>query len=103
MKKDIKKCNKCCNINRDERKCTCKKSLNHLNRIEGQIKTLKKYIDEGRRCKDVAMLSASIAKSFDTLRARTLKNYILNDVLNGKKIEENQKEEIEQILKLYKK
>jgi len=26
-----------------KQKCECKKSLNHLNRIEGQIKTLKKY------------------------------------------------------------
>ena len=92
---------KCCNIKKKD--CSCKESLNHLNRIEGQIRTLKNYIDEGRRCKDVAMLSASIAKSFDTLRARTLKNYFLNDVLEGKKMAEKQKEEIEQILKLYKK
>ena len=103
-----RKCeNKCCDMKDGgkgkERSCECKTTLNHLSRIEGQIKALKQYIEEGKRCRDVAMLSASIAKSFDTLRARTLKNFILNDVLSGIKIPSKKEEEIDEILKLYKK
>ncbi|RUM72108.1 MAG: hypothetical protein DSZ10_05440, partial [Sulfurovum sp.] len=98
---------KCCDMKdggkSKERSCECKTTLNHLSRIEGQIRALKQYIEEGKRCKDVAMLSASIAKSFDTLRARTLKNFILNEVLGEAKIQSKKEEEIEEILKLYKK
>ena len=83
--------------------CDCENNLNHLNRIEGQIRALKKYIEEGKKRKDVAMLSASITKSFDTLRARTLKNFVLNDILDGAKISIKKEKEIEEILKLYKK
>ena len=77
-------------------------SLNHLKRIEGQIKTLKKYIEEGKRCEDVAMLTTSIAKSFDTLRAQTVKNFFINEILKGK-VSQKDQEKIDAIFKLYKK
>jgi len=86
-----------------DKKCSCKKSFNHLSRIEGQIKTLKKYINEGKKCEDVAMLTTSIAKSFDTLRMRTLKNFFKNEVLYDNKISKKTEDTIDKILKLYKK
>ncbi len=95
---------KCCQktINKKE-ECECKNSLDHLSRIEGQIKTLKKYIEDGKRCEDVAVLTTSIAKSFDTLRSRTLKNFFVNEVLSDRKFSKKQLEKIDKIFKLYKK
>jgi len=86
-----------------DKKCTCKESLNHLSRIEGQIRTLKKYIGEGRRCEDVAILTTSIAKSFDTLRAKTLKSFFINEILSDRKLSKKDLLRIEEIFKLYKK
>ena len=94
---------KCCNKDIKKQKCECKKSLNHLNRIEGQIKTLKKYISEGKKCEQVAMLTTSIAKSFDSLRAKTLKNFFINEIIADKKISEKDQEKINKMFKLYKK
>lgn len=89
--------------NKKSKKCSCKKSLNHLNRIEGQIKTLKKYLEQGRKCEDVAMLTTSVAKSFDTLRTTTLKNFLRNEVFVNQKVSKKMEETIDNVLKLYKK
>ena len=83
--------------------CACIKSLNHLNRIEGQIRTLKRYIEEGKRCEDVALLTTSITKSFDTLRAKTLENFFINEILLEQKLSKKDLEKIDKIFKLYKK
>ena len=83
--------------------CDCSNTINHLSRIEGQIKTLKKYIAEGKRCEDVALLTTSISKSFDTLKVKTLKNFLKNDILDSKNISKKDEEKIDRILKLYKK
>lgn len=94
---------KCCKKNKMKRKCDCRSSLNHLARIEGQISTLKRYIEEGKKCEDVAMLTTSIAKSFDSLRAKTLKNFFINEILADKMLSKKDILRIEEIFKLYKK
>lgn len=80
-----------------------KKMLNHLNRIQGQISTLKKYIDEDKCCADIAQLTTSIAKSFDSVRIKTLEGFVLHELLASKKLDKRKKEQLEIILKLYKK
>lgn len=80
-----------------------KKMLQHLNRIQGQINTLKQYIDDDVDCSDIALLTTSIAKSFDSVRAKTLESFILNDLLHNSTISEDKKTKLEEILKLYKK
>lgn len=99
-KKEVKKydTDKCKNM-----QCSCKDSLNHISRIEGQMKTLKKYVEGGKRCEEVAMLTTSIAKSFDTLRAKTLQNFFINEILPEKKLSKKEMEKIDKIFKLYKK
>ncbi len=77
-------------------------TIQHVNRIIGQINTLKKYIEEGSSCHEIATLTTSIAKSFDSLRARTLEGFILHEILQGKAPEEK-KEELAKLLSLYKK
>jgi len=79
-----------------------KKTLHHLNRIEGQIKVLKKYIEEDKSCQEIAQLTASITQSFSALQIRTLEGFILNQLLEGILSEEKQSQ-LESLLKLYKK
>jgi len=81
----------------------CIQNIQHLNRIVGQIETLKKYIEGNKCCGEIAQLTTSIAKSFDTLRANTLKNFILNEFASDKKISTSKIEKLERIINLYKK
>jgi DNA-binding FrmR family transcriptional regulator len=80
-----------------------KETLAHIKRIQGQIDTLVKYIEEGKRCSDVSMLTTSIAKSFDTLRFRTLEGFILNHLLEGKKVPGEKIKTFASLISLYKK
>ena len=81
-----------------------KNTLNHLNRIQGQMETLKKYLSEDADCVDIAMLVTSIAKSFDALRSKTLEGSIVYQILNGGKgLSKEQKDKLSQVVRLYKK
>lgn len=79
-----------------------KQTLNHLNRIEGQIKVLKTYIQEDRSCQEIAQLTASITQSFSALKIRTLEGFVLHQLLESKSSDQKQKQ-LTEILKLYKK
>lgn len=79
-----------------------KKTLHHLNRIEGQIKVLKKYILEDRSCTDIAQLTASITQSFSALKIRTLEGFVLNQLMDGQ-VNNKKRAQLAEILKLYKK
>ena len=81
-----------------------KRTLDHLNRIQGQIETLKKYVTDDADCIDIAMLVTSIAKSFDALRSKTLEGSIVYQILSGGKgLTAEQKEKLSQVINLYKK
>lgn len=80
-----------------------RETLSHLNRIIGQINTLKKYVEADRCCADIAQLSTSIAKSLDSLRARTLEGFILNEFSEDMNIPKKKREKLQIIMKLYKK
>ncbi len=81
-----------------------KRTLDHLNRIRGQIETLKKYIADDADCVDIAMLVTSIAKSIDALRSKTLEGSIVHQILGeGQKLSSEQREKLSQVLNLYKK
>lgn len=80
-----------------------KETLNHINRIQGQLKTLRKYVEENRSCEEISSLATSVAKSFDTLRARTLRGFIKYDLLDGKEVSDGKLEQLEKLLNLHKK
>ena len=77
--------------------------IDHLNRIQGQIATLKKYMAEDKGCIDIALLTTSIAKSFDSLRTRTLEGFILNEVLDDRALSTDKTAKLNRVLNLYKK
>jgi len=58
-------------------------TVHHINRLIGQLNTLKEYIEEDRRCKEIASLARSISSSAKGLKIRTLKGYILYDLTDG--------------------
>ena len=87
----------------DKRQQDHKETLHHINRIQGQIETLKKYIEGDKSCEEISSLTTSIAKSFDTLRARTLRGFIKYDLLEGKELTEKRFEQLEKLLNLHKK
>jgi DNA-binding FrmR family transcriptional regulator len=80
-----------------------KQSVYHLNRIQGQIGTLKKYMEEGKDCADIAQLTTSIAKSFDSLRTKTLEGFIMNELLEQENISPSKTKKLNRVLNLYKK
>ena len=89
---------KCCS-----KKCQnkiCNSNISHLNRIEGQIKKLKEYILEGKDCKDIAILMKSVSNSFESLKNKTMKNFIFNEF--GEELTEKKKERIDEIFDNYK-
>ena len=87
----------------EELKKRRQKNIHHLNRIQGQIETLKKYFERGECCGEIAQLTTSIAKSFDTLRSKTLEGFVLNEFLSGKKVSDEKKKKLKRIINLYKK
>jgi len=80
----------------------CKKILNHLSRIQGQIDGLKRAVEAGNSCDDVAMLTNSILRSFDSARASIIETYILEDILGGKKVTADKATKLSRIVSLYK-
>lgn len=64
----------------------CQQVLHHISRLEGQLSRLKNDIEQNECCESVARLSLSVAKSFDSLRAKIIEAYIQNDLLKNKPI-----------------
>jgi len=79
------------------------KNIHHLSRIQGQIETLKKNLKQDKCCGEIAQLITSIAKSFDSLRSKTLEGFVLNEFLEGKKVSEEKTKKLKRIINLYKK
>lgn len=80
----------------------CKKILNHLSRIQGQIDSLKRAVETGNSCEDVALLTSSILRSFDSARASIVETYILEDILGGKKVSADKADKLSRVVSLYK-
>jgi DNA-binding FrmR family transcriptional regulator len=50
----------------------CKEILDHLNRIEGQLKTIKKYIEEKQDCEQTLNLFSSFLESAKSVKTKIL-------------------------------
>lgn len=80
----------------------CTNVVHHLSRIQGQIDSLKRAIEEGQDCHKVANLTSSILRSFDSARTAIIEGYILEDVLGGKSISADKAKKLSSIVSLYK-
>lgn len=92
---DKKCCNKKTYRNNDEKKTI----NNRLNRIEGQIRGIKKMIDEDRYCDDVLIQLSAVDKSIKSLANHILENHMYNCVLND--IDKGNLEIIDEVVNLF--
>ncbi len=80
----------------------CTKTIHHLSRIQGQIDSLKRAIEEEQSCEQVARLCTSIVRSFDSARTTIVEEYLTQELLGGDKISAGNAEKLSHILSLYK-
>jgi len=78
-----------------------KKSINRLNRIEGQIRGLKKMIEDDTYCIDIISQTSSARSALkgleDSLLEQHLSTCVVSQIKNGK-----EKKAVEEIIKVYK-
>lgn len=78
-----------------------KKSINRLNRIEGQIRGLKKMIEDDAYCIDVINQTSSVRSALkgleDSLLEEHLSTCVVSQIKDGK-----EKKAVEEIIKVYK-
>lgn len=74
---------------------------NRLNRIEGQIKGIKKMIEEDKYCNDILIQLSAIENSVKSLSNHILENHLYNCVSND--LEKGNLEIIDEMIGLFKK
>ena len=72
---------------------------NRLNRIEGQIRGVKKMIEEDRYCDDVVIKLSASDKSIKSLANHILENHMYNCVYND--LEKGNYEIIDEVVNLF--
>ena len=76
-----------------------KKIKNRLNRIEGQVRGVKKMVEEDRYCDDILIQLSAIDKSIKSLANYILENHMYGCVLNN--LEKGYYEIIDEVVKLF--
>ena len=79
---------------------TKKQLTNRLNRIEGQIRGIKKMIEEDRYCNDVLIQLSAVESSVKSLSNQVLENHLLTCISN--EIEKGNLEVIDELISLFK-
>ena len=79
---------------------TKKQLTNRLNRIEGQIRGIKKMIEEDRYCNDVLIQLAAVESSVKSLSNQVLETHLLTCISN--EIEKENLEVIDELISLFK-
>lgn len=72
---------------------------NRLNRIEGQVRGVKKMIEEDRYCDDVLIQLSAIDKSIKSLANHILENHMYTCVQND--LEKGKYEIIDEVVNLF--
>lgn len=84
---DKKKC-PCCTKTTDRTQEEQKKLINRLNRIEGQIRGIRKMVEQNAYCADILMQSAAVnaaVNSFNKdLIASHIRGCVVRDIREGK-------------------
>lgn len=91
--------NNCCKKQTKRSESEKKKINNRLNRIEGQVRGVKKMIEEDRYCDDVLIQLSAINKSIKSLANHILENHMQNCVYND--LEKGNYEIIDEVVNLF--
>lgn len=88
-------------------KCTCRKYdektllVTRLSKIEGQVRGIKKMIEDDRYCDDILIQLSAIDKSLKSLRSSFLKTRLSTCV--AEEIKKGNNDVVEKIISLFKK
>ncbi len=80
-----------------------KKILHRLNRIEGQIRGVKKMVEEDRYCVDILNQVAAARAALDSLAMVLFENHTRGCVSRAIKNEESEKETISELMEIIQK
>ncbi len=82
------KCQNCCNKTKERSPQEYKKLVNRLSRIEGQIRGIKKMVEEDAYCTDILIQVAAVNAALNSfnkeLLASHIKTCVAEDIRNGK-------------------
>lgn len=92
---------KCCNKKTHRVEEEKKRISNRINRIEGQLKGIKKMIREDAYCNDVLVQLSAIENSVKSLSNYVLENHLYNCVTRD--LEKGDTEIIDELISLFKK
>ncbi len=77
----------CCGKTTERSDDEYKKLMNRLNRIEGQIRGLKRMLDESAYCPDILTQSAAVSSAINSFNRELLSSHIRHcvarDIRNG--------------------
>lgn len=76
-----------------------KKIGNRLNRIEGQIKGIKKMIEDDRYCDDVLIQLSAVDRSIKSLARTILENHMYTCIASS--LEQGNLEVIDEVIQLF--
>ena len=91
--------NNCCKKQTKRNEGEKKIINNRLNRIEGQVRGVKKMIEEDRYCDDVLIQLSAINKSIKSLANHILENHMYTCVYND--LEKGNYEIIDEVVNLF--
>ena len=77
-----------------------KKLINHLNRIEGQVRGLKKMVETGRYCPDILTQSLAVENSLESFNAQLLENHLTEHVAHQFQHGQSNKA-VKELIKIY--
>ena len=100
MRIEVRRLEKNCCKKQTKRSDGEKKIINNrLNRIEGQVRGVKKMIEEDRYCDDVLIQLSAINKSIKSLANHILENHMYTCVYND--LEKGNYEIIDEVVNLF--
>ena len=93
--------NNCCNKKTKRSEEEKKKINNRISRIEGQLKGIKRMIEEDKYCNDILIQLSAIENSIKSLSNYILENHLYNCVTRD--LESGKIEIIDELIELFKK
>ena len=92
-----KVCPGCCHKTKDRPEKEYKDLMNRLSRIEGQVRGVRRMVEEGAYCPDILMQSAAVTAAMNAFNRELLANHIRTCVADG--IRAGNDEVVDELLK----
>ena len=97
MEQGIRDC--CAERHKERSEDEYRKLINRLNRIEGQIKGIRKMVEANAYCTDILMQSSAVCAAMNSFNKELLANHIrscvIEDIKNG-----NEDESVAELVKI---